>query len=401
MSASRQDATAWAAGNPLGIYEKALPKGLSWMARLSLARALGFDFVEMSVDESDERLARLDWSTAERASLRAAIAETGVTVPSMCLSGHRRFPFGSHDPALRARAREIMRKAIDLSVDTGLRTIQLAGYDVYHEPSDEGTRERFIEGLRWAVDEAARSQVMLAVEIMDTPLINSITAWLAYAKRIDSPFFCVYPDLGNLSAWNNDVPAELRKGIAKIVAIHLKDTLRVTVDFPGQFRDVVFGTGCVDFAACFKTLAELSYRGPFLIEMWTEKSAEPIVEVAQARRWLLEQMRESGLPCRERTIVGELDHQATSRFWFSASLVRCSVSAVEPTIEPSVALFGGRKVVSDSRLRRQLWRRLQLRRSGATSLSFPIAHGVLKDGRRPVRKNPWADRPPSLCRRRP
>ena len=156
MSSTQPQQTAGASANPLGIYEKALPKGLSWMARLSLARALGFDFVEMSVDETDERLARLDWSAAERAVLRAAIAETGVTVPSMCLSGHRRFPFGSRDPAVRSRAREIMRKAIDLSASVGLRTIQLAGYDVYYEPSDEGTRRRFVEGLRWAVDEAAR-----------------------------------------------------------------------------------------------------------------------------------------------------------------------------------------------------------------------------------------------------
>ena len=295
MSAPQQDEAAGAPRNPLGIYEKALPKGLSWMTRLALAQALGFDFVEMSVDESDERLARLDWSASARASLRAAIAETGVTVPSMCLSGHRRFPFGSRDPDIRAKAREIMRKAIDLSVSIGLRTIQLAGYDVYYEPSDEGTRQRFVEGLRWAVDEAARSQVMLAVEIMDTPLVNSITAWLEYAKIIESPFFCVYPDLGNLSAWGNDAPAELRKGIAKIVAIHLKETLRVTKDFPGQFRDVPFGTGCVDFVACFRTLAELGYRGPFLIEMWTEKSAEPIVEVAHARSWLLERMRRGGI----------------------------------------------------------------------------------------------------------
>ena len=295
MSAPQQDEALGAPSNPMGIYEKALPKGLSWMTRLSLAQGLGFDFVEMSIDETNERLARLDWSAAERASLRAAVAETGVTVPSMCLSGHRRFPFGSRDPTTRSKAREIMRKAIDLSVSVGLRTIQLAGYDVYYEPSDEGTRQRFIEGLRWAVDEAARSQVMLAVEIMDTALVNSISAWMEYAKIIESPFFCVYPDLGNLSAWNNDTPAELRKGIAKIVAIHLKDTLRVTPDFAGQFRDVPFGTGCVDFVACFKTLAELRYRGPFLIEMWTEKSAEPIVEIAQARRWLLEQMRRGGM----------------------------------------------------------------------------------------------------------
>jgi L-ribulose-5-phosphate 3-epimerase len=99
----------------------------------------------------------------------------------MCLSGHWRFSFGSRDPAIRLRAREIMRRAIGVSVSVGLRTIQLAGYDVHYETSDEGTRQRFIERLRWAVDEAARSQVMLAVEIMDTPLINSIAAWLEYA----------------------------------------------------------------------------------------------------------------------------------------------------------------------------------------------------------------------------
>ena len=91
------------------------------------------------------------------------------------------------------------------------------------------------------------------------------------------------------------MPAELRKGADKIVAIHLKDTLRVTADFPGQFRDVPFGTGCVDFVTCFRVLAELRYRGPFLIEMWTEKAAEPVLEIAQARRWLLERMRLGGL----------------------------------------------------------------------------------------------------------
>jgi hexulose-6-phosphate isomerase len=30
--------------------------------------------------------------------------------------------------------------------------------------------------------------------------------------------------------------------------------------------------------------------------MWTEKAVDPVVEIAQARRWLLEQMRLGGLP---------------------------------------------------------------------------------------------------------
>ncbi len=46
---------------PLGIYESA-PAGECWLERLKLAKALGFDFVEMSLDETDARLARLDWS---------------------------------------------------------------------------------------------------------------------------------------------------------------------------------------------------------------------------------------------------------------------------------------------------------------------------------------------------
>lgn len=71
----------------------------------------------------------------------------------------------------------------------------------------------------------------------------------------------------------NDVTAELQLGIDRIAAIHLKDTLPVTATHPGQFRDVPFGEGCVDFVGIFKTLHELNYRGAFLIEMWTEKPA--------------------------------------------------------------------------------------------------------------------------------
>ncbi len=90
-------------------------------------------------------------------------------------------------------------------------------------------------------------------------------------EMLASPWFTVYPDVGNLSARGNDVPAELKLGIDRIAAIHLKDTRPVTGQSPGQFRDVPFGEGCVDFVGIFKTLHELNYRGSFLIEMWTEK----------------------------------------------------------------------------------------------------------------------------------
>ena len=281
----------------LGIYEKALPKDLSWQDRLSIAKACGFDFVEISIDETDERLARLDWSKEQRLAIVSAILETGITIPSMCLSGHRRFPFGSHDEQVRQQAYAIMEKAIQLASDIGIRTIQLAGYDVYYEEQDEGTLQRFSEGMQWAVEKAASAQVMLSMEIMDTPFMNSITKWKQWDQLIASPWFTVYPDVGNLSAWGNDVVKELELGIDSIAAIHLKDTYAVTETCKGQFRDVPFGEGCVDFVNVFSTLQRLNYRGAFLIEMWTEKSDEPIMEIIKARRWIENKMKEGKFVC--------------------------------------------------------------------------------------------------------
>ncbi len=283
--------------HPLGIYEKALPKMLSWPERLALAKSCGFDFVEMSVDETDERLSRLTWDKKQRTELAGAMLESGIAIPSMCLSAHRRFPFGSRDDAVRSRAREIMTQAIQLARDLGIRTIQLAGYDVYYEQQDEGTKQRFAEGLAWAVESAAAAQVMLAVEIMDTPFMNSITKWKVWEQQIASPWFSVYPDVGNLTAWGNNVDDELRLGIDRIAAIHLKDTYPVTDTCAGQFRDVPFGDGCVDFVGLFKTLKKLNYRGSFLIEMWTEKASEPVMEIIQARQWIEAKMKESEFVC--------------------------------------------------------------------------------------------------------
>ncbi|WP_283558183.1 L-ribulose-5-phosphate 3-epimerase [Providencia rettgeri] len=269
--------------HPIGIYEKALPKNSSWLEKLVIAKSAGYDFVEMSVDETDERLARLDWSTAERLEVVRAIQETGIRIPSMCLSGHRRFPFGSHDEATRMMAYTLMEKAIKLAQDLGIRTIQLAGYDVYYEEQDAETIANFEKGMQWVSEIAAASQVMCAVEIMDTPFMNSISKWQTLSDKIRSPWFSVYPDVGNLTAWGNDVEKEFTQGIEHVAAIHLKDTYAVTETCKGQFRDVPFGEGCVDFVNLFKLLKRLNYRGSFLIEMWTEKADEPLIEIIKAR----------------------------------------------------------------------------------------------------------------------
>lgn len=279
----------------LGIYEKALPKALSWAERLALTKALGFEFIELSIDETDERIARLDWTKAQRQEIRDAICASEIPILSMCLSAHRRYPLGSADVKKQEMAIALLTKAVDLASDLGIRAIQLAGYDVYYEPKTIASRNTFIKNLATCVAIAANKGVVLAIEIMDDPFINSISKFLAIKSQIPSPYLQVYPDLGNLSAWpENDVGHELEKGISEISQIHLKDTLAVTSDFEGKFKNVKFGEGCVDFLGCLKTLKRLHYAGSFVMEMWSETSETPEREIGSAKAVILPFLKEAG-----------------------------------------------------------------------------------------------------------
>ncbi|CAK2412274.1 putative L-xylulose 5-phosphate 3-epimerase [Vibrio crassostreae] len=277
----------------LGIYEKAMPTSLTWEERLIHAKEAGFDFVEISVDETDERRARLDWSDEEIYELRRLCEKHQMPFQSMCLSAHRKFPFGSMDEVIRTESLIIMEKAISLAYKLGIRCIQMAGYDVYYEPQSAETHARFIEGMQQATKMAERAGIMLGVEIMDTPYLNSLSKFEVLKREIPSPYFMAYPDVGNISGWNYDVCTELKLSRDHLVQVHLKDTLRVSETCKGQFRDLVIGEGQVDFPAIFKTLAEIDYSAPLVIEMWAQND-NWLDDIKQAKATLKSIANQSG-----------------------------------------------------------------------------------------------------------
>lgn len=268
-----------------GIYEKALPQGAGWPALLAAAASAGYQFLEISIDESDERLARLQWPAARRRELHESLDASPVKIDTMCLSGHRRFALGSASQAQRQKALEIMRRAIDFAAEFGLRIVQVAGYDVHYEPSTEETRRLYREALLASAEWARESCVMLALENVECPEVDSIEKGMRFVRACDTPWFQMYPDVGNLTAMGQDVPRELLLGGRSLVGIHLKDT-RIR-----EFRRVPFGKGLVDFDAAFRTLAGMGYRGIFMVEMWNEAEPDPVASVSQARQWLGAKLR--------------------------------------------------------------------------------------------------------------
>ncbi len=249
----------------IGLYEKAMPKELTWEEKLLAAREAGYDFVEISIDETDGKLARLDWTKEERLELVKTMYKVGLPVRTMCLSGHRKYPIGSSDPQVCARGMEIMEKAIQLADDLGVRIIQLAGYDVYYDKSTPETVARFGENLRKCTLMAAKAGVLMGFETMETEFMNTCQKSMNYVERVNSTYLNVYPDCGNINnaaiTYGADVLEDLKSCNGHIVAMHLKETV------PGKFRDMMYGDGQVDFPAMIDTAWAMGVR-KFVTEFW-------------------------------------------------------------------------------------------------------------------------------------
>lgn len=276
-------------GVRLGVYEKALPPVGGWEERLEMVRSLGFDYLELSIDESAARLARLERKSAERRDIGRALTNSGVNVMSLCLSAHRRFALGSASSSTRRQALDQLDAAIELAVELGVRIVQLAGYFVYYEDETPDSYPRYLEGVASGASLAARAGVMLGIENMDTVGIASLEQGLRVVDQVKSPWLSLYPDVGNLVERGHDPLRELDLARGRMVAIHLKDAQ------PGAPRRVPFGEGGVPFDEVFAHLATSGFHGPMLVEMWNDDDPGAAERLVRAREWLVARMTAAGL----------------------------------------------------------------------------------------------------------
>lgn len=249
----------------LGVYEKAMPNTLTIQEKLKVAKEIGYDFLELSVDESEEKMSRLNWTKEYRDDIVKSMKEIDFPIRSLCLSGQRKYPMGSLDINIMNKSMEIIEKAIILADDLGIRLIQLAGYDVYYDESNEKTKELFLKNLAIATNIAAKHGVVLAFETMETTFMDTVKKAKDCINKINSPFLQIYPDLGNIKnsslIYNNDVLDDIKTGKGHIVACHIKESI------VGHYREIPFLTGHVNFKECLETMWELGVRR-YVTELW-------------------------------------------------------------------------------------------------------------------------------------
>jgi len=269
----------------LGVYEKAFPVELTWEERLTAAKEAGYDYLEMSVDETDMRMSRLDWTDDQIQEMLEIQKKVGLPIETICFSAQRKYPLGSKK--WEAEAKELLVKGVLFARKMGIRIIQTQGYDVYYEEtSDEVTKERFYCNLEEGTMFAASHGVMLAMETMENDFMNTIEKAMYSVNRVNSPYLQVYPDIGNITNGTDDVLGDIETGRGHIAAAHLKETV------PGKFREIPYGTGQVDFPAAIKKLYEQGVRR-YVAEFWYcgEENWKEIV--AGNRKFLDEQFEKA------------------------------------------------------------------------------------------------------------
>lgn len=277
------------AGISIGIYEKALPSAVTWGERLLLAAQSGFDFVEMSLDPTPERLQRLTWSQSQRNELRRAVENSSVPVLTICLSAHRNWPLGSGNASVRDQGLMLLRQALDLAAEVGIRIVQLAGYDTLpDEASSDASRQRYVDALHQGVLWASQRAVMMGLENQEVGYVDSPTTALHIIEQVDSPYLQLYMDIGNLVVKGLEPLPEIAAVRGHLVGVHVKDAR------PGVPRRVPFGEGNVPFVEAFRRLKAGGFAGPVMIEMWNDDRPDAVEVCAAARRWIEARLVEAG-----------------------------------------------------------------------------------------------------------
>lgn len=272
----------------IGLYEKAMRNTLSWEEKLKCAKECGYDYLEICIDATEEKINRIFMDTAEKKQIMEAVLNTGLPIGSMSVSALTKYALGDPDEEIRKKAMQIAEKSIELAVDLGVRTVMIPGYDIYFGESTIETKKYFLENVKKIAEIAEREGILVGFETMENNFMNTTGKAVQYVNMVDSAYLKIYPDAGNITnaAVENqhDVCEDLSLGKGKLIALHLKETK------PGIFREVPFLTGHVQFEKIINTAWSLGVRR-YVTELWDvgkENWKEDICFANQSMRTLLD-----------------------------------------------------------------------------------------------------------------
>ena len=241
------------AQGPSGIRKAVLismlPKELSYAEKFALARAAGFEGIEMQTIASAD----------EAAEILNASKKTGLRIHSVMNADHWRFPLSSADPAVVNQSVTGMETSLRNAALWGADAVLLvpAVVDAATSYRDAWTRSQRVIRER-LLPLANQLKVVIAVEEVWNKFLLSPLEFARYVDEFESPRVRAYFDVGNVVFYG--FPQDWIRTLGnRIVKVHLKD---FQLDRPnGRFAWRNIGEGDIDWADVRRALTEVGFQG--------------------------------------------------------------------------------------------------------------------------------------------
>ena len=243
----------------------ALTKQVSFDRALEIVSAAGYQGVELTGQFQT-------WTPDERTRILARLKSLNLVVDA--LSGLRAgFAVPADSDAFLTEFTEHVHYATQLQCP---QIILLSGKRV-QGISAETQRQCSIDNLKRAAEIAAKSNIEIVIEPIDylenpTIFMASVTQAFDIAQAVNTPNVKVLYDLYHEQRSFGNLMEKLEKNIDRIGLIHIADV-------PGRHEP---GTGEIDYASIYRTLAELKYSRWIAMEYYP--TTEPIASLTKARK---------------------------------------------------------------------------------------------------------------------
>ncbi len=250
--------------NPLGLH------ALVWVGdwspdsakhAISSTAALGFDLIEVPL---------LDPASVDTAMTRALLDEHGLGATcSMGLDPSA--DVTSEDPAVVARGRDLLTRAVDVAAGIGATDLCGVLYSVlakYPGPISERSRAHVVESMTWLAEYAAGSGLRVNLEVVnryETNVANTTEEMLALIDETGADLG-VHLDTYHMNIEENGFvePVRAASEAGRLRYVHV-----------GESHRGYLGTGTIDFDAFCGALREVEYAGPVVFESFSSAVVHP------------------------------------------------------------------------------------------------------------------------------
>jgi hexulose-6-phosphate isomerase len=247
-----------------------------WRDEFALAAQAGLNAIEWIFDVYGEDVNPLA-SDAGVAEISALSEKTGTAVRSLCADYFMDRPFLRTTPVERDELIQKMEWLLSRCRILNIGRVVIPFVDKSRIENDDEMLQA-LSILRALLPAAEKNNVELHLETSLAP-----QSFAALLEQCPHPLLRANYDSGNSSALGYRVSEEFAAYGRRIGSVHIKDRLRGGGTVP-------LGTGNADLPALFSGLAELRYRGDYVLQIARSEPGQELPWIARNRAWVTSQI---------------------------------------------------------------------------------------------------------------